>query len=135
MKTLLLSNGVKIISGKASFIDKNTLSVNTEKGTETIVADKFIIATGSIPQPPIPGTDSEKCIDSTEALGLKEIPKTLLIVGGGVIGVEIATLYNALGCKIVIIEMLNEILPMMDAELVKIMRRKLEKRYRDIYRC
>lgn len=134
VKTLLLSNGVKIISGKASFIDKNTLSVNTEKGTETIVADKFIIATGSIPaKPPIPGTDSEKCIDSTEALGLKEIPKTLLIVGGGVIGVEIATLYNALGCKIVIIEMLNEILPMMDAELVKIMRRKLEKKGIEIY--
>ncbi|MGB4439988.1 MAG: FAD-dependent oxidoreductase, partial [Sedimentibacter sp.] len=99
-----------------------------------ITADKFIIATGSIPaKPPIPGIDSKQCIDSTGALELTEVPKTMVIVGGGVIGVEIATLYSALGCKIVIIEMLNEILPMMDGELTKMIRAKLAKKGIEIY--
>ncbi|WP_019229896.1 dihydrolipoyl dehydrogenase [Sedimentibacter sp. B4] len=129
VKGLLAANKVKVISGEAAFTSKDTIEVKTEKGTETIKADKFIIATGSIPaKPPIPGIDSKQCIDSTGALELKEIPKTMVIVGGGVIGVEIATLYSTLGCKVTIIEMLAEILPMMDGELTKMIRAKLAKK-------
>ncbi|KAF5061194.1 Dihydrolipoyl dehydrogenase [anaerobic digester metagenome] len=134
VKGLLAANKVKVISGEAAFTSKDTIEVKTEKGTETIKADKFIIATGSIPaKPPIPGIDSKQCIDSTGALELKEVPKTMIIVGGGVIGVEIATLYSTLGCKIVIIEMLNEIMPMMDGELTKMVRAKLAKKGVEIF--
>lgn len=134
VKGLMAANKVKVVSGEASFVSRDAIEVKTEKGTETIKADKFIIATGSIPaKPPIPGIDSDKCIDSTGALELKEIPKSMVIVGGGVIGVEIATLYSAFGCKIVIVEMLNEILPMMDGELTKIIRAKLAKKGVEIY--
>ncbi len=129
VKGLLATNKVKVIFGEATFTDKDSISVKTEKGTEIIKADKFIVATGSIPaKPPIPGIESTKCIDSTGALDLQEIPKTMIIVGGGVIGVEIATLYSTLGCKITIIEMLDEILPMMDGELTKSIRSKLSKK-------
>ncbi len=134
VKGLLAANKVKVVTGEASFVSKDKIEVKTEKGTETINADKFIIATGSIPaKPPIPGIDSEKCIDSTGALELKEIPKSIVIVGGGVIGIEIATLYNSLGSKVVVVEMLDEILPMMDGELTKIIRAKLAKKGVEIY--
>lgn len=134
VKGLLAANKVKVVFGEAAFVSKDTIEVKTEKGTENIKADKFIIATGSIPaKPPIPGIDSKQCIDSTGALELKEVPKSMVIVGGGVIGVEIATLYSTLGCKVVIVEMLNEILPMMDGELTKMIRAKLAKKGVEIY--
>lgn len=134
VKGLLAANKVKVVSGEASFVSKDTIEVKTEKGIEKIKSDKFIIATGSIPaKPPIPGIDSVKCIDSTGALDLQEVPKSMVIVGGGVIGVEIATLYSALGCKITIVEMLDEILPMMDGELTKMIRAKLAKKGVDIF--
>lgn len=134
VKGLLASNKVKVVNGEASFTGRDTIEVKTEKGTETIKSDKFIIATGSIPsKPPIPGIDSKQCIDSTGALELQEVPKTMVIVGGGVIGVEIATLYSAFGCKITIVEMLDEILPMMDGELTKMIRTKLAKKGIEIY--
>lgn len=134
VKGLLNSNKVKVVNGEASFISKDTIEVKTEKGIEKIKSDKFIIAAGSIPaKPPIPGIDSEHCIDSTGALELQEIPKSMVIVGGGVIGVEIATLYSTLGCKITIVEMLDEILPMMDGELTKMIRAKLAMKGVEIY--
>lgn len=134
VKGLLTANKVKVINGEATFTSKDTIEVKTEKGIDNIKADKFIIATGSIPaKPPIPGIDSKLCINSTGALELKEIPKTMVIVGGGVIGVEIATLYSSFGCKVIIIEMLDQILPMMDGELTKIIRTKLEKKGVEIY--
>lgn len=134
VKGLLAANKVKVVNGEASFVNKDTIEVKTEKGTETIKAGKFIIATGSIPaKPPIPGIDSKQCIDSTGALELQEVPKSMVIVGGGVIGVEIATLYATLGCKIVVIEMLDEILPMMDGELTKMIRAKLAKKGVEFY--
>jgi dihydrolipoamide dehydrogenase len=132
---LLAINKVKVISGEASFISKDTIQVKTTKGgTETIKADRFIIATGSVPaKPPIPGIDAKQCIDSTGALELQEVPKTMVIVGGGVIGVEIATLYSTLGCKVTIIEMQKEILPMMDGELTRIIRAKMAQKGVEVY--
>lgn len=134
VKGLLSSNKVKVVSGEASFVSKDTIEVKTEKGTEKIKADKYIIATGSVPaKPPIPGINSPKCIDSTGALELKEVPKSMVIVGGGVIGVEIANMYSIFGTKVVIIEMMDEILPMMDGELTKMIRAKLLKKGVEIY--
>ncbi|SNT09678.1 dihydrolipoamide dehydrogenase [Anaerovirgula multivorans] len=131
---LLAANKVKVILGLASFDSKDTIQVKTTKGTvETLRADRIIIATGSMPvMPPIPGIEAKQCIDSTGALELQEVPKTMVIVGGGVIGVEIATLYSTLGCKVTVIEMQNEILPMMDRELTKILRSKLAQKGVDI---
>ncbi|NLB33307.1 MAG: dihydrolipoyl dehydrogenase [Tissierellia bacterium] len=134
VKGLLAANKVKVVTGEASFVSKDKVEVKTENKSEIIKADKFIIATGSVPaKPPILGIDSEKCIDSTGALELKEIPKSIVIVGGGVIGIEIATLYNSLGSKVVVVEMLDEILPMMDGELTKIIRAKLAKKGVEIF--
>lgn len=131
---LLAINKVKVLSGTASFIKNDTVQVETKNGIETIKADKFIIATGSVPvMPPIKGRDAKQCVDSTGALELEEVPETMVIVGGGVIGVEIATLYGTLGCKVIIVEMLKEILPMMDGELTKIIRSTLSKKGVDIY--
>lgn len=128
VRGLLAANKVKVVNGEASFTGKDTIDVKTEKGIEKIKTEKCIIATGSIPaKPPIPGIDSKQCIDSTGVLNLQEVPKSIVIVGGGVIGIEISTLYNALGCKIVVIEMMDEILPMMDGEITKMLRAKLSK--------
>jgi dihydrolipoamide dehydrogenase len=135
VKGLLAANKIKVISGLASFVNKDTIQIKIENGgNEIIKADRFIIATGSVPViPPLPGIESKKCIDSTGALELEKVPESMVIVGGGVIGVEIATLYSTLGSKITIIEMLKEILPMMDGELTKICRAKLVQRGVDIY--
>lgn len=135
VKGLLEANGVKIISGMASFISKDSIQVKTVEGKlDTLRANRIIIATGSIPvMPTIPGIDAKQCIDSTGALELREIPKSMVIVGGGVIGVEFATLYSTLGCKVTIVELQKEILPMMDGELTKILKANLAKKGVDIF--
>ena len=135
VKSLLGANKVKVIMGEASFEDKNTIKVTKSDGTvETLKADKIIVATGSIPvKPPIPGIDSAACIDSTGALSLTDIPKEMVIIGGGVIGVEIGSIYASFGTKIKIVEMQDEILPMMDRELTKVLRGILAKKGIEIH--
>jgi dihydrolipoamide dehydrogenase len=135
VKGLLAANRVTVVSGKASFRDTTHLRVVNEKGeTSVLTADKIIIATGSVPMmPPIPGIDSRQCIDSTDALNLETIPRSILIVGGGVIGVEIATIYSTLGCKVTIVEMQSAILPMIDAELTKLLATTLQGKGVEIY--
>lgn len=126
---LMGANKIKIVSGEASFTAKDTLEVNGKSGKQSLKFDKIIIATGSIPMmPPIPGIDSKQCIDSTGALALKEVPKSMVVIGGGVIGIEIATLYSTLGTKVFVIEMMKEILPMMDGELTKTIKAELKKK-------
>jgi dihydrolipoamide dehydrogenase len=126
---LMKVNKVQVIYGTASFTGPKTLSVNGKDGKTELSPDKIIIATGSIPaKPPIPGIDSPQCIDSTGALSLEAVPERMIIIGGGVIGVEMCTAYTSLGCKVTIVEMLEEILPPMDRELTGILRKKLEKK-------
>lgn len=126
---LLGSNGVRLLQGEGSFVDEKTLAVRTDKGTEEVQGDFFIIASGSEPaSPPIPGIDLEGVIDSTGALELQEIPSSMVIVGGGVIGVEFASLYNSFGCDVTIIEMMPDILPGADREVAGTMRRILERK-------
>lgn len=122
---LMAANKIKVVKGVASFISKNEVVV----GEDRIAFDKCIIATGSVPAiPPIPGIDSPRCIDSTGALSLDAVPARMAIIGGGVIGVEMATAYATFGSKVTIIEMLDEILPMMDRELTKLVRSHLQKK-------
>ena len=99
---------VNFIQGKASFVNSNTLLINKTDGTtEEVVFEKAIIATGSIPVK-VPGLsiDSPNVMDSTAALELNDIPNRLLVIGGGYIGLELSTVYAALGSKITVVEML-----------------------------
>ena len=126
---LLQLGKVNIIIGSARFKNSNTLVVTkTDSTTEEVSADRIIIATGSTPvMPPIPGVvDNSDCIDSTGALSLNEIPKSMVVIGGGVIGIEMASVYSQFGTRVIIIEAMPKLLPMMDAELTKYLRKDLE---------
>ncbi len=128
---LLKANKVKVVEGEASFTAAKTLSVKKKDGTtEALTADKIIIAAGSVPAiPPIPGVEGNPaCIDSTGALSLKNPPKSLLVIGGGVIGMELATAYHAFGTKVTIVEAMPKLLPMMDGELTAMLRGIMEKK-------
>lgn len=129
VRGLLLANGVKIIEGMASFVNPKEVEVELNNGDkENIKADAFIIATGSVPfVPPIEGADLQGVITSTRALSLDEVPESMVIIGGGVIGVEFATVYSSLGCDVTIVEMMPQILPNMDEEMVAILRNVLVK--------
>ncbi len=113
---LLKRSKVEIIKGTAKFVAKDTIKVGDNKYT----ASNFLIATGAVPTtPPIPGIDSKNVITSSDALSLKDIPESMVIVGGGVIGLEFASLYSEMGTKVTIIEMLPEIAGNIDADLSK----------------
>ena len=92
-------------------------------------ADAFIVATGSVPAlPPVPGFDLPGILTSDGVLGLEMLPKSILLVGGGVIGIEFASIFSALGVEVTVVEMLPEILPNLDVELVGYLRQILEAR-------
>jgi dihydrolipoamide dehydrogenase len=118
---VLASNGVEIIMGEGKFTSKNQLEVLKEDGTKDIVDfDKAIIATGSEPVIlPIPGIQGENILTSSEILSLAKLPKSLCIVGGGVIGCEFASLFSRLGVEVTIVEMLPGIVQNMDQEVVQ----------------
>ena len=132
---LLAANGVTVIDGIASFKDAKTMTVTkTDGGTEEVTADKIILATGSAPfTPPIPGlrkedgSFAEGVIDSTGALMLEELPASMVIIGGGVIGVELACAYAAFGTKVTVMEMMDRLMPVMDLELTGMAQEILEK--------
>ena len=127
VKGLLSANKVEVINGSASFFDSSHIKVACGGDARVLAADKVIIATGSVPMvPPIPGIDAKQCVDSTGVLGLDNVPESMLIIGGGVIGVEMATIYGTLGCKVTIVEMMPGILPMIDEEISKMQAAKLK---------
>ncbi len=130
VKGLMKSNKITVLYGTASFRDKNTLCVTTSDGREDIVQmDRCIIASGSVPvMPPIPGMDKAFCIDSTDALQLEKPPESMIVVGGGVIGIEFACAYHEFGTKVTVVEMLDHILPTMDRELSDMLRVQMEAR-------
>lgn len=114
---LLKANKVKIHNGTAKLVTPNTVEI---EGGGKLTADAIILATGSEPVAlRFPGADLPQVIDSTQALSLESVPKSMAIIGGGVIGVEFASLYHALGTKVTIIEMLDEILPPLDRQISK----------------
>jgi dihydrolipoamide dehydrogenase len=119
---------ITYIQGRASFVDKKTLSVDLVKGgTETVSFEHAIIATGSRPAT-VPGLsiDSPRVMDSTSALDLPDVPKSLLVVGGGYIGLELGSVYAALGTKVTVVEMTGGLLPGADRDLVNILQKRLE---------
>lgn len=126
---LLKSHGVQVISGTAMFTGPNTLSVQTESGSETVEARQFLIATGSSPVV-IPGFElnGKTIIESRQALDLTEAPQKMAVIGGGVIGLEIGIMYAKLGTEITIIEMADQILPGTDKDIVGVLSRSLKKR-------
>ena len=120
---LLKMNKVKKIDGEATFVGEKKLSVKKADGTtEEMTADAIIVATGSInSQPPIPGLkENPNSIDSTGALSLEKLPKTMVVIGGGVIGLELACAYAGFGTKITVVEAMDHMLPMLDGDLTKI---------------
>ena len=133
VKGLLAANGVKVITGTACFSGPGSLSIHEASGVKTDSFDRIIIATGAVPAvPPIPGIDSSQCIDSTGALALNKVPDSMIIIGGGVIGMEMATIYASLGTRIQVVEMMDRVLPMIDSELTDILIRDLKKKGVDI---
>lgn len=126
---LVKNAGAEIISGEGKLIDAHTIAVNGDE----IKAGNIIIATGSAPAKlPIPGIDTEGVIDSDGVLSLTTCPESLLIIGGGVIGIEFATVFNTLGKKVTVVEMLPGILPGIDEEISTAMERHLKKKGVDI---
>ena len=120
---LLKMNKVKKVDGEASFTAPGKLSVKKPDGSvEEMTADAIILATGSVnAQPPIPGLkENPNCIDSTGALSLETLPKSMVVIGGGVIGLELACAYAAFGTKITVVEAMASMLPMLDGDLTKI---------------
>jgi len=124
--TLFKANGVERVKGFGRFTDPHTIAV---EGGEEISFKSAIVATGSHPVvPPIPGIDSARCVDSTGLLAQTEVPPRLLILGGGVIGCEFASIFARFGSKVTIVELLERLLPMEDedvsSELAKSFRRR-----------
>jgi len=120
---------VTYIQGKAAFENSTTLQITkTGGGEETVTADRVIIATGSRPAViPTLKLDTPRMMDSTSALDLAEVPKSLLVVGGGYIGLELGTVYAALGSKVSVVEMTGGLLPGADRDLVAPLQKRMEK--------
>jgi dihydrolipoamide dehydrogenase len=127
---LFKAHGIETIYGTASFTGPKTIEIKANDGkTQTLEANHFLIATGSSPIE-IPGFafNGDNIIESREGLSWTEIPETMAVIGGGVIGLEMGTLYAKLGSKVSIIELAPEILPGTDKEIVQVLRRSLKKR-------
>ena len=118
---------VNVIQGFAKFTSPNSLSIENGEMSSTLSFDKAIIAAGSrVTIFPMFETDDERVIDSTGALALKEIPKSMLIVGGGIIGLEMATVYSELGTKIDIVEFMPQIIPGADKDLIMPLQKRMK---------
>ncbi len=125
---------VEVVQGTGKFSSPNMIRVETASGTKTVSFEHCIIAAGSSVTriPGFPYADP-RLMDSTGALQLADIPKRMLIIGGGIIGLEMATVYDALGCKISVVELMEQLIPGADADLVKPLHRRIQKRYEAIY--
>jgi dihydrolipoamide dehydrogenase len=126
---LMKKNKIEVVKGTAALTGKNTIKVtNDGKTTDTIKSKSVIIATGGRPRS-VPGVeiDRKKVITSTEAMSLSEQPSSMVVIGGGAIGIEFAYFYNSLGTKVTVVEMMPTILPLEDREMTKIVASSLKK--------
>jgi dihydrolipoamide dehydrogenase len=125
---LMKKNKITVYQGMGSFVDKNTVKVSKETGDETISATNVVIATGSKPSslPTIP-LDKKRIITSTEALTLTEMPKHLIVIGAGVIGAELGSVYARLGAKVSFVEYADAMIPTMDKTMGKELQRSIGK--------
>src|SRR5919205_293972 len=124
--SLFKSNGVEWVKGTGRFTDANTIAV---EGGEDVTFKSAIVATGSSPLwPPIDGLDSPRCVDSEGLLGQTEVPKRLVVLGGGIIGCEFASIFNRFGSEVTIIEMLPQLIPQEDDDAAKELAKQFQKR-------
>src|SRR3954470_11820505 len=124
--TLFKANGVEWVKGTGRFKDSKTIAV---EGGEDVVFQQGIVATGSFPlRPPIDGLDSPRCVDSTGLLAQTEVPKRLVVLGGGIIGCEFASIFQRFGSEVTIIEMLPSLIPQEDADAAKELQKQFGKR-------
>jgi dihydrolipoamide dehydrogenase len=126
---LMKKNKISVYKGIGSFVNEKTISIKLQDGSEELIqTGKTIIATGSKPAcPPFITIDKKRVITSTEALKLAELPKSMVIIGGGVIGLEMGSVYARLGTQVSIIEFMDAIIPTMDADLSKELTRSMKK--------
>lgn len=132
---LMKKNKIDVLKGIGSFVDKNTIQIKSSEGKETkITTEKVIIATGSKPTPlPFAPFDKKRIISSTEALTLTEVPSHLIVIGGGVIGMELGSVYARIGSKVTVVEFLDSLIPTMDGTMGKELLKVAKKLGMDIY--
>src|SRR6185503_17711204 len=120
------ANGITIVNGRGAFTGPNTIAV---EGGEDITFRSAVIATGSHAlRPPVKGIDGQRCLDSTGLLEIGEVPKRLVILGGGVIGVEFASIFRHFGSEVTMVEMLDHLIPMEDVDASKELERAFKRR-------
>ncbi|TAN50422.1 MAG: dihydrolipoyl dehydrogenase [Methylococcaceae bacterium] len=133
LKGLAKQRQVQILAGRGRFVAERALEITTDDGVQRVEFEHAVIATGSRPVkiPSFPWDDA-RLMDSTDALALADIPQRLLIVGGGVIGMEMASVYHALGSKISVVEMAAQLIPGCDADLVRPLTLRAQKQYENV---
>ena len=126
---LMKKNKIDVYHGHGSFVDKNTISIAKEDGSkEEVTSEKIIIATGSKPiMPDAFNYDKKRVITSTEALNIEEVPKNMVLVGGGVIGLELGSVFARLGTNVEVVEFMDRVLPTMDKDCGKELMRAMKK--------
>jgi len=132
LATMARQRKVTVLTGRGTLLGPHLLEVEGPEGKKTVSFEQAILATGSRPVK-LPGfPDDPRLIDSTGALELVDVPKRLLVVGGGIIGLEMATVYHALGSKVSVVELLDVLMPGADADLLRPLRKKIDTRYEKI---
>ena len=123
---------IRVLTGEAEFVDDHHLAVNGTAGTQLLRFDQCIIGAGSEPLM-LPGLpDDPRVMDSTAALELEELPDSLLVIGGGIIGLEMATVYDALGVRVTVVELTRQLMPGCDPDLVRPLAKRIGERYERI---
>ncbi len=125
---------VTVITGHGSFVSPNQLRVETAGGATTVSFEHAIIAAGSqaLALPGLPN-DDPRVLDSTDALAIADIPKRLLVIGGGIIGLEMATVYHELGARITVVELMDTLMPGTDKDIVRPLQKRIAKQYENIF--
>ena len=134
LKGLAKGRKVEVVEGVGTFETEHMLQVETKDGVTKISFDQCIVAAGSEPvKLPFIPHDDERVIDSTGALELDDVPKRLLVLGGGIIGLEMACVYDALGSEITVVELMDQLIPGADKDIVRPLHKRIEKRYEKIH--
>jgi len=135
LKGLAKQRKVEIVHGYGKFTSANTIEVVADDGSKSVVGfENCIIAAGSrVTKLPFIPWDDPRVMDSTDALEIEEVPERLLVVGGGIIGLEMATVYDALGSKVTVVELSPGIIPGADRDVVRPLERRIKKKYENIY--
>jgi dihydrolipoamide dehydrogenase len=133
LKAMAKQRKVEVVHGTGKFTSANMIEIEGADGKTTISFEHAIIAAGSQPTSIPSFPDDPRIMDSTGALLLDDIPERLLVIGGGVIGLEMATVYEALGSKITVVEMLDALISECDKDIIRPLQKRITKRYEDIY--